>query len=327
MTADSDGTYTVDEVARAWLVKMRSEDAGALRGEFETWLLASADHCEAYRRAEQRMSALAVLKTSERHGRDHTAERRGRGRSWLPLSAAATVLALLIVAVGAGGLSLPGQSDSAPIARAAEPLVTRRGEIRTFRLADGSSATLDTDSRVEVRFAKGHREIRLIKGRVRLSVTRGAVPLRIYAGPSSTSANGAEIDMRIDEAGAVAVALRSGAASLHTVAAAATALSLGETRAIGSDGRMQLSEAQTDAMPRDWPEGWAEYRAIRLERLVAEANRYAAAPIVIDDAPSAARELTGRFHISDTEAFAQRVAQLLDLAVETRPGSLHLQRR
>ena len=54
MTSTSGGNYPVDEVAQAWLIKMRGEDAGALRGEFEAWLLASADHGEAYRRAERR---------------------------------------------------------------------------------------------------------------------------------------------------------------------------------------------------------------------------------------------------------------------------------
>src|SRR3546814_17577726 len=63
MTSTSGGNYPVEEVAQAWLIKMRGEDADALRGEFEAWLLASADHGEAYRRAERRMAALAVLKT------------------------------------------------------------------------------------------------------------------------------------------------------------------------------------------------------------------------------------------------------------------------
>ena len=93
MTNTSGGDYPLDEVAQAWLIKMRGEDAGALRGEFEAWLLASADHAEAYRRAERRMSALTILKASERHGTSHAEERRGRLRGWLPWGAAATAIA------------------------------------------------------------------------------------------------------------------------------------------------------------------------------------------------------------------------------------------
>ncbi|QNO25546.1 FecR domain-containing protein [Sphingopyxis sp. OPL5] len=329
MTSTSGGDYPVDEVAQAWLIKMRGEEAGALRGEFEAWLLASADHGEAYRRAERRMAALAVLKTSQRHGTGHTEARRGRVRSWLPWGAAATAIALLIVAIGAGGASLPGQPGSASIARAAEPLITQRGEIRTFRLADGSSATLDTDSRLDVAFGDGDRTVRLIKGRVRLSAARQDIPLHIDAGRGTTIANNAEIDLSLDEAGTVSAVLRRGEAALRADAKVgpATALSQGKTLTYRRDGKLQLEVAQASSIPASWPEGWAEYRSIRLDRLVAEANRYAVIPIVIDDGTSAALEVSGRFHLSETDAFVERIANLFGLRVERSPDAIHLRRR
>lgn len=328
MTRTGGGDYPVDEVARAWLIKMRGEDAGSLRGEFEAWLLVSADHAEAYRRAERRMSALAVLKTSQRHGTSHADARRGRVRGWLPWGAAATALALLIVAIGAGGASLPGQPGSGSVARAAEPLVTQRGEIRTFRLADGSSATLDTDSRLDVALANGARSVRLVKGRVRLAVARQDVPLHIEAGQGRARANDAEIDLSIDEAGTVTAALRRGRAELRMGAKAepATMLSRGETLSYQGDG-IRLAIAGEAQIPESWPDGWAEYRSIRLDRLVAEANRYAVLPIIIDDPATAALEVSGRFHISQTERFAGRIASLFGLSVVPEADALHLRRR
>jgi len=328
MTRTSGGDYPVDEVASAWLIKMRGEDAGSLRGEFDAWLLASADHAEAYRRAERRMSALAVLKTSQRHGTSHADARRGRVRGWLPWGAAATALALLIVAIGAGGASLPGQPGSGPVARAAEPLVTQRGEIRTFRLADGSSATLDTDSRLDVALANGARSVRLVKGRVRLAVARQEVPLHIEAGQGRAMANDAEIDLSIDEAGTVTTTLRRGRAELRMRAKAepATTLSRGETLNFQGDGS-RLAVAPEAQIPESWPDGWAEYRSIRLDRLVAEANRYAVLPIMIDDPATAALEVSGRFQISQTERFADRIASLFGLSVVPEADALHLRRR
>lgn len=329
MTSTSGGDYPVDEVAQAWLIKMRGEDAGALRGEFEGWLLASADHGEAYRRAEHRMAALAVLKGSQRYGSSHAEARRGRVSGWLPWGAAATAIALLIVVIGAGGASLPGQPGSASIARAAEPLITQRGEIRTFRLADGSSATLDTDSRLDVAFGDGDRSVRLVKGRVRLSIAKQAIPLHIDAGRGAAIANDAEIDLSLDEAGTVSAALRRGEADVRADAktGTATALSQGKTLTYRRDGNLQLSTTQASDIPENWPEGWAEYRSIRLDRLVAEANRYAVIPIVIDDAASAALEVSGRFHLSETDAFAERIASLFGLRVERAAGAIHLRRR
>ena len=329
MTSANDGDYPVDEVAQAWLIKMRGEESGALREEFDAWLIASADHGEAYRRAERRMAALAVLKTSERHGTDHAEARRGRARGWLPWGAAATAIALLMIAIGAGGAPLPGQPGSASVARAAEPLVTQRGEIRSFRLADGSSATLDTDSRLELAFGDGARSVRLTKGRVRLSIARQNIPLHIEAGRGTTIANDAEIDLRLDEAGTVSAVLRRGDADLRPDAKTgpATALTRGKTLSYRRDGRSQLEVAQAPDIPANWPEGWAEYRSRRLDRLVAEANRYAVIPIVIDDAAIAALDVSGRFHLSETEAFAERIASLFGLSVERSADALHLRRR
>ncbi|MGQ3138379.1 MAG: FecR family protein [Sphingopyxis solisilvae] len=329
MTNASGGDYSLDEIARAWLIKMRGEDSAALRGEFDRWLCASAEHREAYRRAEQRMAALAILKTSERHGAAHAEARRGGIRKWLPLGAAATALALLIVAIGAAGAPFPGQPGGSSAAFAAEPLETQRGEIRTFRLADGSSATLDTDSRLDVAFGNGARNVRLVRGRVRLSVVRQDFPLRIDAGRGAASANDAEIDLSLDEAGTVTAALRRGAAEVRTDAEAGpvTRLREGATLAYRSDGSLAPQSQPMQGISASWPDGWAEYRSIRLDRLVAEANRYTPVPILIDDSVLAAREVSGRFHISKTEPFAQRIATLFDLRIERRADAIYLNRR
>jgi len=328
MTGTGDG-YPVDEVARAWLIKMRGEEAEALRGEFDAWRRASSEHRVAYRRAEQRMAALAILKTSERHGAAHAAMRRGRTSGWLPWGAGATALALMIVAIGAGGLPFPGQPQGASTAMAAERLETRRGEIRTFRLADGSSATLDTDSRIEVAFGRGARSVRLMKGRVRLSIARQDVAMQIEAGSGATAANDAEIDLSLDETGRLTASLRRGAAEVRAgaVGGGVTRLRNGQTFTYGPGGALEPGAATVSDIPASWPEGWAEYRSIRLDRLVAEANRYAGVPIVIDDHATGAQQVSGRFHISRTEPFAQRLATLLELRVDRRADAIHLRRR
>lgn len=327
MTEPDGGNYSVDDVARAWLVKMRGQDANALRSEFEEWRRASAAHRDAYDRAEQRMSALAILKSSPRHGTAHAGSRLGRVRGLLPWGVAASALALLIIVLGAGGASLPGQPGGPSIARAAEPLVTQRGEIRTFRLADGSRATLDTDSRLDVALGKDARSVRLIKGRVRLAIAKQDVPLRIEAERGAAHANDAEIDLSIDAAGTVTATLRRGEAALNADAAgrSPTSLSPGQTLTYRRDGRIETGIAS--ASPLSWPEGWAEYRSVRLDRLVAEANRYAVTPIVIDDGKIAALEVSGRFHIAETDRFAEHIAKLFGLDIEHEVGAIHLRRQ
>ncbi len=329
MTKAGDDEYSADEVARAWLVKMRGEDAEALRAEFDAWLQASAGHRDAYRRAEKRMAALAILKSSQRHGTTHAEARRGRMRGWFTWGAAATALALLIIAIGAAGAPFPSQPGGTATAFAAEPLETQRGEIRTFRLVDGSRATLDTDSRLDVTFAHGARSVRLVRGRVRLSVAQGDVPLRIEAGRGGATTTDAEIDLSLDASGTVVAVLRRGNAEVRADPEAdqATPLKAGSALAYGPGRRLEAVAAPATDIPAGWPEGWAEYRSIKLGALVAEANRYAAVPIVIDDGGIAAREVSGRFHISQTDLFAERIAILFGLAVERRSDGIHLRHR
>src|SRR3546814_20316101 len=91
-----------------------------------------------------------------------------------------------MIAFGAGGAPLPGQSMSA---LAAEPLVTQRGEIRSFRLSDGTNATLDTDSRVEVSLTATESSLPLSQGRARFEVASDARPFRVRAGAGEVTAS------------------------------------------------------------------------------------------------------------------------------------------
>src|SRR3546814_2800879 len=72
--------------------------------------------------------------------------RPARSRHWLMWgTAAAAAVAVLMIAFGAGGAPLPGQSMSA---LAAEPLVTQRGEIRSFRRSEEHTSELQSLMRI-----------------------------------------------------------------------------------------------------------------------------------------------------------------------------------
>src|SRR3546814_9779043 len=80
---------------------------------------------------------------------------------------------------------------------------------------------------------------------------------------------------------------------------------------------MRISDWSSDVCSSDL------YRSIRLDRLVAEANRYAVLPIMIDDPATAAFEVSGRFHVSQTERFADRIASLFGLSVVPERSEEH----
>lgn len=323
--------YTIDEIARAWFVKMRGEDAPRLRHEFETWLAASTDHRAHYDRIARAMKQAAILKTSTRYGTMRPDARSPSRRRWLPVGASVAAAAML-VAIGSNIWLPAGSKSSLMAARAAEPLVTRRGEIRTFRLPGGGTATLDTDSRIEFVEAGEARHLRLTRGLARLDFSDGAADFQIEAGGSIVSGNRAELDIGIADGGAIVIrVLRGNArmASRSATGAAETILPRPEPlRYRPAGGGPEREPLRARELPSaDWPTGWSEHRSIPLAALAREANRYAARPIVIDDPATGRLEVSGRFQISRPETLADRLGQLFNLAVERRADGIHLRSR
>lgn len=326
MTEPSEEGYSVDEIARAWLTKMRGPDADAVRGEFDAWVNATSAHRHAYERAQHQMAASAILKTSALYGSARAAKRRSRLAGWMPAGVGAAAAALFIVAIGSGTVNLPGlETEDASIARAAVPLTTKHGEIRTFPLEDGSSLTLDTDSDALVTLSPD-RKIELVKGRARLRVAAHDTPMHVAAGSVGLTAEAADIDIGIDRDGVVKLVLTKGAARLATDhdPSRATQLTAGRTLAFERDGKPSAIGAE---IPSSWPEGWVDYRSVRLSELVAEANRYASRPLVVEDPAIGALEISGRFQVNRTVHLAERIGELFDLAVERRADGIYLRRR
>lgn len=340
-SADRDDA--TDEAAQMWLIRMRGEDADLLRSEFEAWHDASPEHCAAYHRAGKLLEQSAVLKGSRRYGpararsptRPQTPSRpRPWTRQWLMTGALAAAAAMLFVAFNAGGTTLSSPYGTNPMAAwAAEPLVTKHGEIRRFHLDDGSVATLDTDSRLEVAMSSDARHVRLVKGRARLQIADDARPFRIEAGAGVVTASQASLDIAREADGMIAVTLAKGAASIaaadeHRGSPQPLQLVAGrafEYRASAPVLSLEARPATQDMS--DWPSGWAEYRVIRLDQLVAQANRYAAVPVIIRDPAIARLEASGRFRISQTDSFIERVSRLFGLVAERRADGIYLRSR
>lgn len=141
------------------------------------------------------------------------------------------------------------------------------------------------------------------------------------------------LDIERASDGTVAVTLASGAAGIEPAVGRWNAV--GPLQLVASQSIAYRADDQALAIERqatlkavaDWPSGWAEYRVVRVDQLVAQANRYAAVPIVIADPRIAGLEVSGRFRISETESFIDRLSRLLGLQAERRPNSIRLRSR
>lgn len=131
----------------------------------------------------------------------------------------------------------------------------------------------------------------------------------------------------------IAVTLAKGGASIevadgHRGPRQPLQLVAGKPLGYRADAPVLSLEARPEAQGMsDWPSGWAEYRVIRLDQLVAQANRYAAVPIIIKDPAIARLEASGRFRISQTDSFIERLSGLFDLVAERRADGIYLRSR
>ncbi|WP_447952960.1 FecR family protein [Sphingopyxis chilensis] len=315
--------------ALAWSIRMRGEVTEQLQEQFEQWLAESPRHRQAYNRYSRVIAQAEILKSSGQTSEATTAKLVTRpSRRWMMFGAAAAAVIVFAITISAGGTPIPGSAVSA---HAAEPLVTERGEIRSFELEDGSMATLDSNTRIEVSISPDTRYVRVSHGRARVRVANDIRPFRLAAGQGIVTTNEGIVDVMIVAGRQVVVELISGKAHLASASRAASAAAEPQSlrtrwalqygfhdQQIGSTARPSVSSSA------EWPSGWAEHRSIPLDQLISEANEYASLPIVVEDPKIAKRDVSGRFKISDTEIFLQRIADLFDLTIHRRPDGIYL---
>jgi transmembrane sensor len=247
---------------------------------------------------------------------------RGRKVAWVGVAAAAAAIIVL-------GINLPSNSIFNPIASPAkaQTFETGHAEIRSFALPDGTDITLDSDTRVEVTMDHTRRQALLHRGRVRFVVKADPRPFTIEAANGEVVTQQGTIDVEVDQARRADIRLRAGAASVRADGHEAKPLVTNQPVIYTADDLAPTAVTAPAPDTRDWPTGWVKYRSISLDALIAQANRYAKVPIVLDDPRLASLQASGRFKLTDTEKFATHIAEPFGLRVSRRSDGIHLSRK
>ncbi|RIA44298.1 FecR family protein [Hephaestia caeni] len=256
-------------------------------------------------------------------GEQAPARERTRRRKAVWVGGAAAAAAIVVL-----GINLPSNSVFNPIASpaVAKTFETGHAEIRSFALSDGTDITLDSDTRVEVTIDRARRHALLHQGRARFIVKADPRPFTIEAANGAVVAQQGTIDVEIDKARRADIRLRAGAASVQGDGYEAKPLVIDQPVIYTAHDPVPTAVTEPAAGTRDWPTGWVEYRSISLDALIAQANRYAKVPIVLDDPSLASLQASGRFKLTDTEKFTARIAEPFGLRVSRRSDGIHLSR-
>lgn len=316
----------VREAAASWFARMRGPNAERHRAAFEAWAATPAHRAAFDRMALRWEQSGLVGHTPSGQARTGLPDARPPSRT-LFYAIAAAIAGLVLSGLLFAVLPMPGQKQSAP-QLAARDLSTPVGTIRRLTLPDGSVVTLDTASRIELAFTASERRVRLLAGRARFEVAHGqARPFIVAAGAGEVVATGTMFDVSLIGA-RPQVRLIQGSVAVRTLAAGAPRVVIaklvpGQAASLGEpDARPQTLAADR------WVGGMLSYDNVPLAEVLAEANRYASAPITLADPDLGKLRVTGGFKAGDQRAIAEALAAGLGLKVEAGAGgALRLARR
>jgi len=309
---------TIDAHAAEWFARMHGPGRDKAQLAFERWRAADPAHREAYAAAERQWQTTAGLAGTEMGRARQLPERRPpvwRSPAARPAFALAAIA--LVLLAGFWFLQAPGVMPSKTLVAANASKATRIGEIRTFRLGDGTTVTLDTDSAIDVRMSGGARVVMLTQGRARFDVAHDASrPFQVEAGGRTVIARGTLFDVGFEPEG-VRVTLFRGAVDVRGLApgggtAAVTRLAPGECF---TDVPTRPRVAKVGSGDRQWVSGMLDFDAVPLGEVLQQTNRYSAQKIRLGDPALASRRVTGAFRPVPAEQLAASLAAAFSLRV------------
>jgi transmembrane sensor len=319
MKDSSENTVSVPllEEAADWMDR-QAELTDAERGAFREWLAVSPAHARAYDMMRHAMLDSALLEASQ-DARLAPVPRilNARLLGWVAagLAVAATVLVMLFTRA-----QVPAPAATPAVAR---DYVTGLGQRADWRLADDSHLFLNADSKINVQYLPAARNLSLARGEAIFEVAKDpARPFHVLAHAVTVTAVGTvfEVDLMND---AVGVRVYHGVVTVARANGQALTLRKGDWLTL--DPRLGMQDGHFDPTTyQSWRTDWLEADKMPLSYVVAKLNRYAERPIVIGDDALANLMLTGRFHLSDTDATLKLIAVTLNLAPVRRGDRIYL---
>jgi transmembrane sensor len=304
--------------------RTRSPDAHDHRAELEAWLAEAPEHRAAYNRAAEIFAMGKLLGEPDAPSPPHAPPRRHRG-----VGIALASIAACVVAIGGWVVSHPSGLSPVPQEAVASTtdhraLLTRAGEARLVRLADGSTVHLASDTKLAVDIGTSARQLRLMQGSARFEVAHEKRVFIVLAGGGSVTARGTIFEVALARTGKVEVRLLRGAVDVALPRGAPTSQPV--IRRLAPGQGFAFPAQQDASVSSDIPNGTLvqptatprAFEAIPVADLVALANRTSARPIRLADPALGARRVSGWFRVDDTGVLARRLGALLRQSVETQ---------
>ncbi|HDS1736721.1 FecR family protein [Pseudomonas sp. BP8] len=298
----------VAEQAMQWLLELQEHDVSeATLAAWMTWRQAHPAHEHAWRRAEvfaQRMSEMRSpgQSTLARAALRPTASRRS----------ALKQLSLLLAA-GAGAWYL---KDTALVQDWSADYHSNVGEQRRLALAADTDLQLNTDSAINVAFARDSRRIKLLRGEILItqqSLTEGRL-LTVDSAKGRLESALAQFSVR-QLAGLTQVSVYQGTLTLKPSLFAHQPLALKAGEQVSFNHQQIVTRQAVSPAAPAWSQGMLVAQGQRLAEFLEELSRYRRGHLACDPALADLR-VSGTFPLDNTEKIILAVAETLQLDVQ-----------
>jgi transmembrane sensor len=306
-----------------------------MRANFDAWLAADPRHHAAFIRLEKTWTHADILKrlrpldgevdeqVLDKFGVPTPIFDPPKKRKTPLLAVAAALLAVVVGAVTWIVVSRAGW----------QVYETEFGGFQRIALADGSTAMLNTNSRIRARMSSGRREIVLDRGEALFTVAHDTRrPFDVTAGDTVVRAVGTAFSVRLSDQKQVDVIVTEGRVAIDppddsidsklpepVALPTVSTLAAGETVSVKAH-RLKVQKIAHEDLTRKlaWTQGRIWFDRVTLAEAVAEFNRYNRRQMVIDDPAIAGLRIGGTFGSTDLDSFVAALQTFGIRVVATR---------
>ncbi|MHC8310607.1 FecR family protein [Pseudomonas sp. GT1P32] len=305
---------SIEAQAAVWFVRNREDHSDAHRKAFEQWL-SVPEQAKAYHAFEHLWTDLAELRELNK---PLPLTPRRKSNAWRPSLA---VAAALVCAVLAFSLGTPRGVYQQQIAAQSQGA-------RTFNLPDGSTLSVNANTRLRIDFTGQQRQLYLEQGQLYLDVAPDKErPLWVHAGDATVRVVGTGFDVRRGEKQLV-VSVAHGQVAFAP--SSKTQVMLGAQQQATVDLASGALQQQTlaDGQVADWRSGHLAFRNRELASLVDELNLYRARPVLLADPKLGRFKVSGNLDVTDPDALLNALPALIPVkTVALADGQLRIEAR
>jgi transmembrane sensor len=298
----------IRDQAITWFLRLKADDASAAeRREFLVWLNKHPRHKQAYEDVKRHWQWMEPLKSLPFEARHEALKYRPRSRHRITVYAAAALVLLSV------GLSTYWQQAGIIFLLTYQ---VAKGERQVFKLADGSSLELNTDSAVKVSITPWRRTVELLHGEVYFQVAHDSRrPFQVIAGHGRITDIGTAFEI-YRQTGKTLVAVQEGVVDVETKER--RRLTANQQISYAENGEFLPAENQPIESLTAWRRGQLIFHARRLDDALTEMSRYHHKQIRLEDNKLAALRISGAFPSDRLDSMLDAVARILPVRIERK---------